>query len=64
MEKCCRQRGTEELMHITAYLAAEEGALTFAAIAVEGILMADKEVGAVGIHGVRGIIHSPVRVHL
>jgi hypothetical protein len=26
--------------------------------------MADKAVGAVGLHGVRGIIHSPVLVHL
>jgi hypothetical protein len=26
--------------------------------------MADKAVGAVGLHGVRGIIHSPISVHL
>ncbi len=43
---------------------AEEVASTFAAIAMEGRLMGDKAVGAVGLHGVRGIIHSPVHVHL
>ena len=64
MEKCCCQRGTEELMHIRAYLADEEVASTFAAIAMEGGLMADKAVGAMGLNGVRGIIHSPTCVHL
>jgi hypothetical protein len=46
------------------YLAAEEVALTFLAIGMECGLMEDKAVGAVGLHGVRGIIHGPVRVHL
>ncbi len=64
VEKCCRWRGTEELMHITGILAAEEVALTFASIGIEGGLMTDEAVGAVGLHGVRGIIHGPVRVHL
>ncbi len=39
-------------------------ALTFAAIAMEGGLMVGKAVGAAGLHGVRGIIHSPICVHL
>ncbi len=51
-------------MHIRAYLADEEVASTFAAIATDGGLMADKAVGAMGLHGVRGIIHSPIRAHL
>ncbi len=39
-------------------------ALTFAAIALEGGSKADKAVGAARLHGFRGIIHSPVHVHL
>jgi hypothetical protein len=45
-------------------MAAEEVAMTFAANAMEGRLMTGKAVGAVGLHGVRGIIHSPIHVHL
>ena len=38
-------------------------ALSLAA-ATEGGLVADKAVGAVVLHGVGGVIHSPVCVHL
>ncbi len=56
--------GAEEMMHIMSILMAEEVASTFAAIAMDGKLMADKAVWATGLHGVRGIIHIPVHVHL